>query len=116
MPARKKEPKAAQEDKFKRAYVSQADIPKRSLREALTVAQAITDNFAGTATAPHRVAMALGVSPTSSGWRDLSGSTVAYGLTKGAYNSDKIALEPLGKRALLQRSKETTQGHERRQH
>lgn len=83
----------------KRVYVSQSDIPKRSLREALTVAQAITDTFAGAATAPHLIAMALEISPTSSGWRDLTGATVAYGLTKGAYNSDKIALGPLGVRA-----------------
>jgi hypothetical protein len=95
----KNEPKVAPGSKSKRAYVSQADIPKRSLREALTVAQAITDNFAGAPTAPHLIAMALGISPTSSGWRDLTGSTVAYGLTKGAYGSDKIALEQLGKRA-----------------
>lgn len=99
MPRTKKEPKPPPEDKSKRSYVSQADIPKRSLREALTVAQAITDNFAGAPTAPHRIAMALGVSPTSSSWRDLTGSTVAYGLTKGGYNSEKIALEPLGTRA-----------------
>jgi hypothetical protein len=43
--------------------------------------------------------MALGISPTSSAWRDLTGAAVAYGLTKGAYNSDKIAREPLGRRA-----------------
>lgn len=91
--------RAAKADKTKRIYVSQADIPKRSLREALTVAQAITDNFAGAPTAPHQIAIALDISPTSSGWRDLTGATVAYGLTKGGYNSDKIALETLGKRA-----------------
>jgi predicted nucleotide-binding protein len=87
------------EEKAKRVYVSQANIPRRSLREALTVAQAITDNFAGSPTQPHQIAIALNISPTSSSWRDLTGATVAYGLTKGAYNSDKIGLESLGKRA-----------------
>lgn len=87
------------EGKKRRVRVSQADIPRRSLREALTLAQCITDNFAGSPTPPHQIAIALGISPTSSGWRDLTGATVAYGLTKGGYGSDKIALEPLGKRA-----------------
>jgi hypothetical protein len=83
----------------KRIRVSQADIPRKSLREALTVPQAITDNFAGQPTSPPQIAMAMGISPTSSAWRDITGAAVAYGLTKGAYNSDKIVLEPLGRRA-----------------
>jgi hypothetical protein len=82
-----------------RVRISQAEIPRHSLREALTVAQAITDNFAGHATAPHQIAMALGVSPTSSDWRTLTGAAVAYGLTNGAYNADKIELQDLGRRA-----------------
>jgi hypothetical protein len=65
----------------------------------LTVAQAITDNFAGHPTAPHQVAMALGVSPTSSAWRTITGAAVGYGLTSGAFNADKISLEALGRRA-----------------
>jgi len=95
----KKVATVASVSKSKRAYVSQSDVPKRSLRDALIVAQAVTDNFDGKPTAPHLIAMKLGISPTSSSWRDLSGSTVAYGLTKGAYSSDKIALEHLGVRA-----------------
>lgn len=82
----------------KRTYVSQADIPKRSLRDALTLAQSITDNFANAPTSPPQIAMALNISPTSSAWRELSGSATAYGLTKGGYNADKITLEPLGRR------------------
>jgi predicted nucleotide-binding protein len=82
----------------KRAYVRQSDIPKHSLREALTIPQAITDNFAGDPTSPHQVAIALNVSPTSSGWRSLAGAAVAYGLTKGAHNSKQIALTDLGRR------------------
>lgn len=82
----------------KRAYVRQSDIPKHPLREALTIPQAITDNFAGDPTSPHQVAIALNVSPTSSGWRYLAGAAVAYGLTKGAHNASQISLTDLGRR------------------
>lgn len=82
----------------KRRRVSQSTIPAHPLREALTVAQAITDNFAGDPTPPHQVAMALDISPTSSAWRTLSGAAVAYGLTDGAYNADRIGLTELGRR------------------
>ena len=85
--------------KAQRSRVSQADVPRHSLREALTVAQALTDNFAGHDTAPHQVAMALNISPTSSAWRTLTGAALAYGLTSGAYGSDKIGLQDLGRRA-----------------
>ncbi len=85
--------------KPKRTRRSQSDVPRLSLREVLTVAQAITDNFAGQPTAPHQIAMALGISPTSSAWRTLTGAAVAYGLTTGAYNSGKIGLQELGRRA-----------------
>jgi predicted nucleotide-binding protein len=74
-------------------------VPRHSLREALTIAQALTDNFAGHGTSPPQVAMALKVSPTSSAWRTLTGAAVAYGLTSGAYGSDKIGLQDLGRRA-----------------
>lgn len=86
--------KSADSQKAKR--VSQSDIPRRSLREALTVAQALTDSFASSPTAPHQIAMSLEISPTSSSWRDLTGATVAYGLTKGGYNSDKLHWNNLG--------------------
>lgn len=87
---------AASTQKQKR--LSQGAVPRHSLREALTVAQAITDHFAGDPTTPHQVAMALNISPTSSAWRSLTGAAVAYGLTKGGYNSSTIALEKLGRR------------------
>jgi hypothetical protein len=86
-------------DKLKRSYVSQANLPSRPLRDALRVAQAITDNYAGQATAPHDVALALELSPTSSSWRDLAASSLGYGLTKGSWSADKIVLDTLGRRA-----------------
>ncbi len=83
----------------KRAYVSQSDLPSRPLRDALRVAQAITDNYASQPTAPHDVALALELSPTSSSWRDLAAAALGYGLTKDSWNADKIALDSFGKRA-----------------
>jgi predicted nucleotide-binding protein len=86
-----------------RRRISQADIPRHSLREALTIARAITDNFAGHATSPHQIAMALKISPTSAAWRTLTGAAAAYGFTTGAYGSNKIGLEDLGRRATAPR-------------
>lgn len=43
--------------------------------------------------------MALNISPTSSGWRTLTGAAVAYGLTTGGYGTGKIGLTDLGRRA-----------------
>jgi hypothetical protein len=80
--------------------VSQADLPRRSLRDALRVPQAIQDNYAGDPTAPHDVALGLDISPTSSSWRELTGAAQGYGLVKGGYNADRIALDVLGKRAV----------------
>ncbi|MFZ2253290.1 MAG: TIR domain-containing protein [Minisyncoccia bacterium] len=84
--------------KEKRERISQSDIPLYSLEESLRVAKVINDDYGGDATAPHRVAEALALSPTSSGWRMLAGSSVAYGLTDGGYNADTIKLTELGKR------------------
>ncbi|MDX5445902.1 MAG: nucleotide-binding protein [Zoogloeaceae bacterium] len=69
-----------------------------SLSKALTIAEAIWANFAGKGAAPHEVAMALDLSPTSSGWRSLSGTSIAYGLTEGGYNASEITLTDLGRR------------------
>lgn len=74
-------------------------MPRHSLRQALAVAQAITDNFGGKPTPPHQVAMALNISPTSSGWDFLLASAAAYGLTKGSRNATRIELTELGRRA-----------------
>jgi hypothetical protein len=83
----------------KKAQLGQSELPSRSLRDALRVPQAITDNYAGQPTAPHDVALALDLSPTSSGWRDLAAAALGYGLTKGSWSADKIVLDNLGKRA-----------------
>jgi hypothetical protein len=87
-------------DGQKRKYLSQTDVPTYSLDKALTVAQAIGDNYGYKPSTPVQVASALEVQPTSSGFRMLIGASVAYGLTKGAYNAAIISIEPLGMRII----------------
>lgn len=93
--AKERKPK---QDDVKRSKVSQTEFPNNSLENALKIARAIWDNFAGKGAAPHDVAMALDLSPTSGGWRNLCGSSIAYGLTEGGYNANQIILTELGRR------------------
>lgn len=88
--------KAAATDK--RVYFSQADFPQTTLQQAQKIASALVDNFAGKDGSPPDVALAIGISPTSSGWRTLTGSSIAYGLTDGGFNANTIKLTPLGRR------------------
>jgi hypothetical protein len=81
----------------KRTYISQAEVPKHSLEDAIVLARALHENFNGEA-APHELANAMSISPTSSAWQSLTGAAVAYGLTEGAYNAASISLAPLGSR------------------
>lgn len=85
-------------NKPKRTMVSQTEFPRDSLAKALMIAEAIWENFAGKGAAPHEVAMALDLSPTSGGWRNLCGTSIAYGLTDGGYNANEITLTDLGRR------------------
>lgn len=84
----------------RRARVSQSDIPRHTLGEALRVAEAISEQYAKKPTKPFYIADALKISPTSSRWRTLPGAAVAYGLTTGGYNAPEIGLTPLGRRAV----------------
>ena len=80
----------------KRVIVSQGEFPNMPLDQVLRLPKAIWDNFAGKGAAPLRVAMALGVTPTSGPWRNLCGTAIAYGLTEGGYAAAEINLTPLG--------------------
>lgn len=84
----------------KRLRVSQTEIPRLCLEEALKLPQALNDNFAGKPVAPHQLAMAIDISPTSSRWQQLCGAAIAYGLTSGGYGADKISLTDIGKRVV----------------
>src|SRR5437870_266546 len=97
----------ATESVTKRVYFQQSQLPKRKLRDAMLIPQGIVDHL-GKAGAPHQVAIALQISPTSSSWRDLTGAAIAYGLTEGGYNSNEIRLTDLGRRCVAP----TTEGDE----
>jgi hypothetical protein len=84
----------------KRSYLSQTDVPSCVLDDAIRIAQAIADNYAGKPTSPLNVAAALGMQPRSSRFRQLSGAAIAYGITDGGANASGIAIAPLGKRII----------------
>jgi hypothetical protein len=71
----------------KRIYFKQADSPQSTLQQAQRIASALVDNFAGREGSPPDIALAIGISPTSSGWPNLAGSSIAYGLTDGGVNA-----------------------------
>lgn len=102
MPKKKdgKEPTAAVASKKadkRRIYFKQADFPLASLQQAQKIAAAIVDNFGGIAGSPPDVALAAGISPTSSAWGSIAGASIAYGLTEGGVNAAVMKLTPLGK-------------------
>src|SRR5436190_12636544 len=85
-------------DAGKRKYLSQTDVPAYGLDAALRVPTAIADNYGKNPTKPLRVAQAMNMQPGASGFRMLCGASIAFGLTEGGYNSEQIALTPLGRR------------------
>ena len=81
-----------------RAYLSQSDVPSYSLQKALRVAEAIRDNYGYKPTTPLALAKALEMTPSSSGFRMLTGASIAYGLTNGGYNAETVSITALGMR------------------
>jgi len=86
--------------KERRSRVSQGDVPAYSLDEALAVAKAIGENYAFGPVKPLHLAAALAISPTSSFFRMLCGTSIAYGLTEGGYNASEITTTSLAQRIL----------------
>lgn len=84
----------------KRTRLSQTDVPSYSLDDALRIPRAIGDNYAFHPTQPLDVAAALGIQPTSSGFRMLTGAAIAYGLTEGGSNAPFISVSGLARRIL----------------
>ena len=82
----------------KRVYFKQSDFPQATLQQAQRIASALVDNFAGDSGSPPDVALALGISPTSSGWPTLAGASIAYGLSDGGVNANVMKLTSLGRR------------------
>jgi len=103
MPAKKKGSTRQQSPQVSaggRIRITQNDLPKYTLNESLRLAQSLWDDFAGQSAAPHELAMSVDLSPTSSMWRDLCGSSIGYGLTDGGYRAGSISLTELGKRVI----------------
>jgi hypothetical protein len=87
---RKTEPRVP--DFVPRTQISSEDLPRRTLEEALRVAQVIRDNYAGKPTSWKEIASALGVSPTSPPNRYPLWSATAYGIIiKHENNSYSLA-------------------------
>ncbi len=84
----------------KREYLSQADVPSMPLDQALKVPRAIMENYAGSPTAPLKVAKALDIEPKGSKLRMLCGASLAYGLIDGGAQASVISLTDLAKRIL----------------
>lgn len=82
----------------RRKRVSQSEVPRHLLRDALRVPEALAENFAKEPARPIDLAVALAMSPTSGGFRSLCGAALGYGLTTGGPNSQAIGLTDLGHR------------------
>src|ERR1700690_3552593 len=82
----------------KRGYFKQSDFPQTNLQQAQKIASSLVENFAGKEGSPPDTALDIGISPTSSAWPPLAGSSVAYGLTEGGVNATVIKLSDLGRK------------------
>ena len=91
---------AALPSKSPRVKISQTDVPRVTLEQALRVPRAIADQYGKTPTRPLDVAAALNMTPTSGPFRELCGAAIGYGLTEGGPNAQAISLTPLGRRVV----------------
>ncbi len=88
----------AQPSAAKRKYVSQSEVPRHSLDDALRVVAAISDQYGKRPTRPVNVASAMGILPTTGKFRSLTGAALAYGLTDGGAHAENIGLTDLARR------------------
>ena len=84
--------------KRKRSHLSQTEIPRVSLNDALRIPKALAEQYGKHPATPVDVGAAIGIRPTSGGFRELTGASIAYGMTEGGYNAPMISLTALGKR------------------
>ena len=77
-----------------------------TLSKALRVATVIAEEYGYKPVTPVQLAKGLDMQTTSGHFRMITGASTAYGLTKGGYAADTIALEPLGMRVV----RPTTEG------
>ena len=90
--------KKSAEDRRKRPYLSQAEVPGCALDDALRIPRAIAENYAAKPTTPFSVATALDMQPSARRLELLFGAAIAYGLTSGGPNATQVAITPLGMR------------------
>lgn len=84
--------------KSKKASLAQSDVPSYSLMDALRVPKAIAEELGKQPSTPLQVAAAMGMKPTTGGFRMITAAAIAYGLTDGGAFADKISLTDLGRR------------------
>lgn len=75
------------------------NFPRNSLEESLAVPQKIFDEMGGRPFKRLLLADALGITPSSSNFRDLLSSSYKYGLTEGTEKASEIELTNLGRNA-----------------
>jgi hypothetical protein len=81
--------------------VSQKDVPRHGLEDAIRVAQVLADPYGGQPAEPIDIAASIGMQPTTGTFRTLMGAAVAYDLTDGGYNAAQVSLTPLGSRIVM---------------
>ena len=86
--------------KPRKKNLMQSDVPAYSAEDARKVGEALRDQYAKQPATPLQVAKAMDISPGSSTFKMITGSSVAYGFTEGAAQADRIALTDLGRRAV----------------
>lgn len=86
------------ETKQRRKRVSQTDVPRVPLAQALRVPTALAEQYGKEPARPLEIAAALEMSPTAGPFRELCGAAIGYGLTDGGPNAAQISLTDLGRR------------------
>lgn len=85
-----------QEPESERRY---RNFPKHKLEDAVVLAQKIQDEMGGKPMKRLLLAEALGLSPSSSNYRELLSSSYKYQLTEGTEKASEISLTPTGEAA-----------------
>jgi len=70
--------------------ISQTLFPSVSFFQALRIAQAIWDELAGEGGRPIDVAAAMKIQPSGGAWPSICGAAIAFGLTEGGCNANRL--------------------------
>jgi len=97
----------------KRKYLKQSDVPMASLDDALRVAEAIFDHYAGRPTSPLHLAKGLNLDPKGSQLKVLTGAAMAFGLVEGGAQASSISVTDLARRILRPKEENEDQAAKR---